>query len=202
MSFRSANISSRIRVFSSPETFYGRGVGQIGTRRTDKRIAQSERTFVRCQSGLTFSNVKANEVQRISMSTPRRKFAQAGAVASADISLLAGQFPAELHLHGAMEPQLRNLGMPTRLENGAIELLEEFTVCKTGDQLSSDQARILKQFGHRLANSASVCSLGAIELLEEFTVCKKGDQLYSDQARILKQFGHRLAQFRVRLLAR
>ncbi|KAL3112301.1 hypothetical protein niasHT_016065 [Heterodera trifolii] len=45
------------------------------------------------------------------------EFAQAGAVASADISLLAGQFPAELHLHGAMEPQLRNLGMPTRLEN-------------------------------------------------------------------------------------
>ncbi|KAL3075636.1 hypothetical protein niasHT_033149 [Heterodera trifolii] len=34
---------------------------------------------------------------------------------------------------------------------GVIELLEEFTVCKTGDQLSADHARILKQFGHRLA---------------------------------------------------
>ncbi|KAL3121184.1 hypothetical protein niasHT_006213 [Heterodera trifolii] len=59
--------------------------------------------------------------------------------------------PKELHLHGAMEPQLRKLGMPTRLENGTIDLLEEFNVCKTGDQLSADQARILKQFGQRLA---------------------------------------------------
>ncbi|KAL3117660.1 hypothetical protein niasHT_004325 [Heterodera trifolii] len=61
------------------------------------------------------------------------------------------QLPEELHLHGAMEPQLRKLGMPTRLENDTIDLLEEFNVCKTGDQLSADQARILKQFGQRLA---------------------------------------------------
>ncbi|KAL3106585.1 hypothetical protein niasHT_018227 [Heterodera trifolii] len=122
------------------------------------------------------------------------EFEKAGAVASADISLTAGQMPAELHLHGAMEPQLRKLCMPTRLESGgagcatvgpeglahqqrvvqrvhqnavhrrdgdesSTELLEEFTLCKTGDQLSADQARILKLFGHRLAHSASVCSL-------------------------------------------
>ncbi|KAL3099343.1 hypothetical protein niasHT_026764 [Heterodera trifolii] len=35
---------------------------------------------------------------------------------------------------------------------GNIELLEEFTVCKAGNQLSADQARIFKQFGHRLAH--------------------------------------------------
>ncbi|KAL3089016.1 hypothetical protein niasHT_022083 [Heterodera trifolii] len=91
---------------------------------------------------------------------PEAEVEKAGAVASADISLATDPMRAELHLHGAMEPQLRKLGMPTRLENGSIELLEEFTVCKAGDQLSADQARILKQFGHRLANSASVCSLG------------------------------------------
>ncbi|KAL3092176.1 hypothetical protein niasHT_026728 [Heterodera trifolii] len=43
---------------------------------------------------------------------------------------------------------------------GAIELLEEFTVCKTGDQLSADQARILKQFGYDWPNSVCVCSPG------------------------------------------
>ncbi|KAL3123310.1 hypothetical protein niasHT_006853 [Heterodera trifolii] len=63
-----------------------------------------------------------------------------------------------------------------------IELLEEFTVCKTGDQLSADHARILKQFGHRLAQFRQL--------------------VVADQARILKQFGQQLAQFRVRLLAR
>ncbi|KAL3075047.1 hypothetical protein niasHT_038982 [Heterodera trifolii] len=65
---------------------------------------------------------------------------------------------------------------------GVIELLEEFTVCKTGDQLSADHARILKQFGHRLAQFRQL--------------------VVADQARILKQFGQQLAQFRVRLLAR
>ena len=33
---------------------------------------------------------------------------------------------------------------------GVIELLEDFTVCKTGDKLNSDQTQILKLFDHRL----------------------------------------------------
>ncbi|KAL3086715.1 hypothetical protein niasHS_009052 [Heterodera schachtii] len=45
-------------------------------------------------------------VSRFSTSTPQTEFAQSGAVASADISLPTGPIPAELHLHGPMEPQL------------------------------------------------------------------------------------------------
>ncbi|KAL3107548.1 hypothetical protein niasHT_014008 [Heterodera trifolii] len=111
--------------------------------------------LLRGPSGLMFTNVKANEVQRFFAEHTEAEFAQAGAVASADISLPAGPIPAELHLHGAMEPQnfcFENIFLIfKRPAPGAIELLEEFTVCKTGDQLSADQARILKQFGHRLA---------------------------------------------------
>ncbi|KAL3088233.1 hypothetical protein niasHS_009530 [Heterodera schachtii] len=107
------------------------------------------------------NNVKANEVQRFFNEHTEAEFEKAGAVASADISLLTGLLPAELHLHGAMEPQLRKgIWDEFLIKNGptakilnkcAIELLEEFTVCKTGDLLSADQASILKQFGHRLA---------------------------------------------------
>ncbi|KAL3117663.1 hypothetical protein niasHT_004328 [Heterodera trifolii] len=50
-----------------------------------------------------------------------------------------------------------------KAKRGSTELLEEFTLCKTGDQLSADQARILKLFGHRLAHSASVCSFGGVK---------------------------------------
>ncbi|KAL3068641.1 hypothetical protein niasHS_016745 [Heterodera schachtii] len=95
----------------------------------------------------------------------------------------AGPMLAELHSHGAVEPQLRKLGMPTRLENGGIALARRHgtEVAKVGH-------------GHTAGKWYN--------LLEEFNVCKADDQLSADQARILKRFGQRLAQFCVRLLAR
>ena len=50
-----------------------------------------------------------------------------------------------------MEPQLRGLGMPTTLKRGVITLLNEYTVCKKGDKLTSEQARILKLLDHKQA---------------------------------------------------
>uniref|UniRef100_A0A183CFQ8 Ribosome assembly factor mrt4 n=1 Tax=Globodera pallida TaxID=36090 RepID=A0A183CFQ8_GLOPA len=67
------------------------------------------------QSGLMFTNGKADEVRRFLDEHIEEEFARAGTVATADVLLPAGPVPA---LHGAMEPQLRKLGMPTRLENG------------------------------------------------------------------------------------
>ena len=42
-------------------------------------------------------------------------------------------------------------GMPTELKKGIVTLTKDFTVCNAGDQLSSEQARILKLFGHQQA---------------------------------------------------
>lgn len=47
----------------------------------------------------------------------------------------------------SLEPTLRQLGMPTRLQKGMIVLDSEYTVCKMGDVLDSKQTRLLKQFG-------------------------------------------------------
>ena len=47
----------------------------------------------------------------------------------------------------SLEPTLRQLGMPTRLQKGIIILDAEYTVCKEGDLLDSKQTRLLKQFG-------------------------------------------------------
>ena len=47
----------------------------------------------------------------------------------------------------SLEPTLRQLGMPTRLQKGIITLDSDYTVCKEGDTLDSKQTRLLKQFG-------------------------------------------------------
>jgi mRNA turnover protein 4 len=47
----------------------------------------------------------------------------------------------------SLEPTLRQLGMPTRLQKGIITLDTDYTVCKEGDVLDSKQTRLLKQFG-------------------------------------------------------
>lgn len=42
-----------------------------------------------------------------------------------------------------MEPQLRQLGMPTTLVNGIVTLTKEFTICTQGQALSPEQAHLL-----------------------------------------------------------
>merc|ERR1712076_319802 len=51
----------------------------------------------------------------------------------------------------AMEPQLRGMGLPTWVKRGVITLLSEHTVCRKGDKLTSEQARILKLLDHKQA---------------------------------------------------
>lgn len=50
-----------------------------------------------------------------------------------------------------MEPQLRTLGMPTRLNQGVVTLDREYTVCKKDDVLTSEQAQLLKHFYIQMA---------------------------------------------------
>ena len=67
-----------------------------------------------------------------------------------DETIVLDSGPLE-HFSHAIEPQLRLLGMPTELKKGIVNLTKEFTVCKEGDKLSSEQARILKLLGHKQA---------------------------------------------------
>ena len=45
-----------------------------------------------------------------------------------------------------MEPQLRKLGLHTSLKKGIVTLDVDYTICKKGDKLTPDQARLLKLF--------------------------------------------------------
>lgn len=58
--------------------------------------------------------------------------------------------PLEQFSH-AMEPYLRKLGLPTKLEKGVVTLLKSYEVCTEGSVLTSDQAKVLELLDVRMA---------------------------------------------------
>lgn len=88
-------------------------------------------------------------------------FARAGVAApraftipSGVVYATAGEVPVEhdIPLAHSIEPELRRLGVPTRMVKGQVVLGEEsgetdgYVVCKEGDVLDSRQTRLLKLF--------------------------------------------------------
>ncbi|WDK15546.1 ribosomal protein L10 [Colletotrichum graminicola] len=89
-------------------------------------------------------------------------FARAGTVATRGFTVPAGvvyatggEVPAEhdVPMEHSIEPELRRLGMPTRMVKGRVCLGdaegggEGYVVCREGDVLDSRQTRLLKLFG-------------------------------------------------------
>jgi len=92
-------------------------------------------------SGLFLTNSPREEVVAFFNNFTESDYARAGLVATETVELPAGPLPNFAH---SMEPHLRKLGMPTRLNKGVIELDRNFTVCKEGATLTPEQAKILK----------------------------------------------------------
>jgi len=111
------------------------------THRVSKLLRGSNR-------GLMFTNEDPLKVEAFFESHREPDFARTNGTATEDVTLPEGPLPQFGH---AMEPQLRAMGMPTALKRGVITLLAEYPVCKKGDKLSSEQARILKLLGHKQA---------------------------------------------------
>ncbi|KAH8668375.1 ribosomal protein L10-domain-containing protein [Xylariales sp. PMI_506] len=121
--------------------------------------------------GLLLTNRAPTEILAHLSSLSAVDFARAGNVAPRGFTIppglvmsTGGEVPAEhdVPMGHTIEPELRRLGVPTRMVRGRIVLGEEdgsigdgYTVCKEGDVLDSRQTRLLKLF--------SVC-------LSEFTV--------------------------------
>ncbi|KFV47613.1 mRNA turnover protein 4, partial [Tyto alba] len=74
-------------------------------------------------------------------------FARAGNKATYAVSLDTG--PLEQFPH-SMEPQLRQGGGATTFQR-VVTLLSDYEVCKEGDVLTPEQARVLKLFGYEMA---------------------------------------------------
>ncbi|XP_076307760.1 mRNA turnover protein 4 homolog isoform X5 [Tachypleus tridentatus] len=76
-------------------------------------------------------------------------YARAGNVATDTVVLDEGplkQFPHSLEQH------LRQLGMPTSLQKGVVTLIKDYQVCKEGEILTPEQARLLKLLEIQMAD--------------------------------------------------
>ncbi|XP_041129272.1 mRNA turnover protein 4 homolog [Polyodon spathula] len=104
--------------------------------------------YLKGEVGLLFTNKTKEEVQEHFSQFKEMDFARSGNKASLAVTLDEG--PLEQFPH-SMEPQLRQLGLPTALKKGVVTLLSDHMVCKEGDVLTPEQARILKLFGIKMA---------------------------------------------------
>ncbi|XP_031552981.1 mRNA turnover protein 4 homolog [Actinia tenebrosa] len=100
------------------------------------------------QCGLLFTNQSKEDVVSWFKDYSIMDFARSGNKAVYDFTINAG--PLDQFPH-SMEPNLRQLGLPTSLQKGVVTLLNDYNVCKEGDVLTPEQARILKLFGNPMA---------------------------------------------------
>ncbi|PAV73210.1 hypothetical protein WR25_14301 [Diploscapter pachys] len=100
------------------------------------------------QCGLIFTNDSKSQMMEFFENLSESDYARAGDIAPISLTLPEGPLP---QFAFSMEPQLRKLGMPTKLDKGIITLIEEFTVCTEGEPISVEQAKILKLLERKLS---------------------------------------------------
>lgn len=134
----------------SPEQEYKEGLSEMAA-------------HLRGQVGLFFTSWDPQETLDYFHSFQKPEFARSGTIAPQTVVLEAGPVAPfvtpEDTANGikpspfppSMEPQLRKLGLTTRLDKGVITLAARQTVCKKGDTLTAEQAQILKLLGLRLS---------------------------------------------------
>ncbi|XP_029434760.1 mRNA turnover protein 4 homolog [Rhinatrema bivittatum] len=134
---------------------------------------------LRGEVGLLFTNRTKEEVNDWFAQFKETDYARAGNRATFTVSLDAG--PLEQFPH-SMEPQLRQLGLPTSLKKGIVTLLSDYEVCKEGSVLTPEQARILKLFGFQMAEfTVTIKSVWISETAEFKQLLEDVDEKTEDQ---------------------
>ncbi|KAL7750670.1 mRNA turnover and ribosome assembly protein [Sorochytrium milnesiophthora] len=99
--------------------------------------------------GLLFTNVSPEDTVAHFKSFAEADYARSGNRATETVVLPEGPvvrgFDKDPFPHN-MEPQLRKLGLPTKLNKGVVTLLRDHTLVKKGAVLTPEQAQLLKLF--------------------------------------------------------
>ena len=127
--------------------------------------------YVRGEIGLLFTSREPKEVEGYFDAYRKADYARSGGEAAWEVRIPNGEITTQFGVEGgeddplpmAIEPQLRKLGVPTRIKAGKVvledaaegEMIEDgeegYLVCKEGDSLDSRQTTILKILGVRMA---------------------------------------------------
>lgn len=100
---------------------------------------------------LLFTDHSEKEVTKLLAKYEEPDYAKAGVKATFTVFLPKGTEALKDYGHG-LEPYLRGLGLPTKLNMQKIELLADTFVCRQDEVLSVEQAKILKLLGHKMSN--------------------------------------------------
>ena len=104
-------------------------------------------SFLKGQCGVLLTNKTLDQVKSSFEGFRKKSYARAGATATETIQLEEGV------IHGQEASKVeyfKKLGMPVRVKN-AVYLMERFTVCTDGKELSPEQCAILKQMGMQMS---------------------------------------------------
>ena len=134
----------------------------------------SERLSGPCM--LLFTSRDRKEVEDYFSTFHSQEFARMGMVVTQDVDVEAGPLLQFAH---SQETYLRGLGLPTRLNRAVVTLERDYRICRKGDKLSSEQARLLKAFGMQLAEVSftldSVWRQGNFEIVDGSDPMDEGD---------------------------
>uniref|UniRef100_A0A0D3HH68 Ribosome assembly factor mrt4 n=1 Tax=Oryza barthii TaxID=65489 RepID=A0A0D3HH68_9ORYZ len=104
--------------------------------------------FLQGDTGLFFTNLPRDDVERLFREFEEHDFARTGSIATETVELKEG--PLEQFTH-EMEPFLRKQGLPVRLNKGAVELVADHIVCEEGKPISPEAAQTLRLLGMQMA---------------------------------------------------
>lgn len=98
--------------------------------------------------GLLFSNNAPSEVVKYFEEYEEPNFARSGFQATHNFLMPPNALD---HYPVSMEPQLRQLGLPTRIQNAKITVPANVIICKEGDVLTPEQCKLLELFDEKMA---------------------------------------------------
>lgn len=148
------------RVFSTARIFFGRGAVMAkalgATPAEEHRLGLHKLAKqIKGQVGLFFTDTAPEEVVDWFADFQQPDFARTGNRATRAVVLPAGPVmqqhatPPEPFPHNE-EPQLRKLGLRTRMDRGVPTLDVPHTVCEAGRVLTPEQTQLLKLIGIRM----------------------------------------------------
>lgn len=156
--FLGKNKLMQIALGKTPEDEYADNL-----RHVSKQVSESV--------GLIFTSRPSSEVEEFFSDFSEPDFARAGSISPRDV-VITNEMLFN-HPVSMLEQQFRNQGLPVKIDNGKIVLLDgkqEHRLCKEGETLSPEKCKLLTHFGVKLSNFRVklVCrwSGGEFEMLE------------------------------------